>query len=414
MTDEEDIRGLLEAAPAPPPGVDIGGVVDRGRRAVARRRTAGVAGAGSLALVLVAATVAVLGVRSGSGHTPATTLAGSKSGKPEATASHPSQPGTTTRPYETTPSTPPPAAATVTCAATALAVPAGYDNVSAGIIDPSGRYVGGESTIGQDFVPIMWIDGVPRVVPAHGQSAEIGAINSHGVAVGTILSNNYRDQVIFRYQDGVLTKLRSPVPKSWNLYPQPYINEAGAIVVNAEPPGHSGGDGSIVIEWSPGATTGHVLAMREIDDVLAIGGDFLAGGSYPGGIGQDALVWDTDGGNARTLGHPAGMSALVYGVGGHFAVGGFWTADDRPLPALWDLSTGKFTQPPLNGPLQSVNAKGWTVDGTRAYLGGPIGAFGPLPGHSAGTANGVAIADDGTVAGDVADNDGTVPAVWHC
>jgi hypothetical protein len=416
MTDEQDIRGLMQAAEIPPPSVDIAGVVDRGRRTVARRRTTGIAGAAGLALVLVTATVAVLEARSAAGRGPGTgPLAGTRTVTiPTATAPA-GQPSTTpptvdpsgSRPAQ---SAPPP----LICAPTALQVPGGYADVTADVIDPSGHYVGGHATVGENFVPILWTDGVPELLPIDAESVEISAVNAQGIAVGTIESNNYQDQQIFRYHAGVVTVLTSPVPETWNLYPVPHVNAAGTIVVNAEPPGETGGTGSIVIEWAPGATTGRTLSIPEVDDVLAIGDDVLAGGSYPGGIGQDPLVWDLDGGNVRTLSAPQGTAALVYGVAGHFAVGGVWGPNGDPLAALWDLNTGEYTHVPLTGPLTSVNANGWTLNRDQVYAGGPVATLAPLPGTHASGVGGMSIADDGTVAGGIEVKNHSIPVIWHC
>src|SRR5215467_2074746 len=312
MIDEEDVRGLVATADIPPPPVGVAEVVEAGQRIAARWRTTGTAGAACLAVILVAATVSVLATRSG-GRTP---VDHPGVAAPLVTAT-PLVTGAGNRPSAATSAAPP----TRTCAATALKVPGRYTDVSADVIDPAGRYIAGHATVGEDFVPILWTDGVPRLLPIHAQSVQVSSVNAQGVAVGVMYTNHYRDQEIFRYQTGVVTILSSPVAKTWNLYPVPYINAAGVIMVNAEPPHESGGTHSIVVEWAPGETTGRILSMPVIDDVLAIGDNVLAGGSYPDGPAGDAIVWDLNGGNPRTLRAPDGSTAVVYGVGGHCARG---------------------------------------------------------------------------------------------
>src|ERR1044071_6475129 len=110
-------------------------------------------------------------------------------------------------------------------------MPAGAKQVEATTVDPTGQYIGGHAVVGQNFVPILWVDGVPHVLPVPAESAGVDAINEHGVVVG--VADNGRDEWAFRYQSGKVTPLDLPVGYP-RLYPAPAINSAGDVVMNAE------------------------------------------------------------------------------------------------------------------------------------------------------------------------------------
>jgi len=249
---------------------------------------------------------------------------------------------------------------------------------------------------------------------------QLTGVNSQGVVVG--LMGIGPNEQTFRYQNGKYTRLKTPAG-SWHAYPQPVINTAGDIVVNVEPAGNSGGEGSIVLFWPAGQIVATKLPLPAGANVMAILDDgTLVGAQYKNGEAIAGYTWDQQG-RGHKLTTPNGQTGAAYAARGDWATGGFWPAMST---ARWNLRTGEFaelptpagaeTAPALNGDLgagEQVNANGWVVaSGYALHDGG--GAHLTVPKGQKGSA--VAISDDNVVVGQALSSSGTVlgPRTWHC
>lgn len=397
MKDEEELRDRLRAVDVPASRIEVDAVVQAGRRRAFRRHS--VQGAGGVALataVLAAVPSMVTTVGPGTAAAPG----GSRS----AAAADATAPASATASATAAPS-----ASIGGCPVAELPVPAGMKDVTAGGVDPTGRYIVGNAVTGQDFRPVLWTDGRPQALPVPGKSVQVTAVNAGGVAVGLV--EDGRQEYVFRYEAGRYTRLRTP-PGDWHVYPTPAINAAGDVVINAEPRGNSGGKDSIVLLWRAGSTSAVRLPLPDGANAYDITDDgTVVGAMYKQGVAQAAYAWDQRG-NGRKLAAPAGETAAAYTAQGDWAAGGLWPSQSA---ALWNLRTGEVTQLTVDGPGDAVNAAGWVVangvvlrDGSAAELQVPDGQTGLA----------AAVSDTGLVVGyertggEDARNLG--PRVWRC
>jgi hypothetical protein len=338
VNDEQKLRERLEAIEVPASRVQLESLLPAARKQVFRRN-AGRAALGAALTVgaLVAVPVVVL--------------------RPSA-APLPAGPAPAMKPTSSAP--PPP----VACRVIALPVPAGFDEVTAAAVDPTGRYIVGNGTEGQDFRPILWAGGKPQAIPVTADSVQATDVNSAGTVVG-LLSDKGRDDRVFRYERGKMTELGLPKGK-WHPYPEPDINTAGDILINAEPSGNSGGKDNIVLFWKAGSVDPIELPLPKNASAQALLDDgSVAGGLYRGSGADSAWVWDYAGKGTK-LKIPAGRQGVAYGISGEWVTGGIWPPGSA---ALWNLRTGKLVE--VEGdqnPGMAVNAAGWVVDGTGRLL----------------------------------------------
>lgn len=306
MNDEEELRDRLRAVDVPATRIEIDALVQAGRRRAFRRHS--VQGAGGVALA-AAVLAAVPSIVTAAGTHPGAAPAGGRSvaatasadGTPTAAARTTSAPRTT------------PAASAGGCPATELPVPAGMTDVTAGGVDPTGRYIVGNAVVGQDFRPVLWTDGTPRALPVPGRSVQVTAVNASGIAVGLV--EDGEQEYVFRYEDGAYTRLRTPAGK-WHVYPTPAVNASGDVVINAEPRGNSGGKDSIVLLWRAGSTAAVKLPLPAGANVHAITDDgTVVGAMYRNGVAKAAYVWDQRG-RGRKLAVPAGETGAAYAAQG--------------------------------------------------------------------------------------------------
>jgi hypothetical protein len=292
---------------------------------------------------------------------------------------------------------------------TELPVPAGMTDVTAGGVDPTGRYIVGNDVAGQDFRPVLWTEGRPRALPVPGKSVQVTAVNARGTAVGLV--EDGEQEYVFRYENGAYTRLSTP-PGDWHVYPTPAVNASGDVVINAEPRGNSGGRGSIVLLWRAGSTAAVKLPLPTGANAHAITDDgTVVGAVYRNGMAGAAYAWDQRG-KARKLALPAGETGAAYAARDGWATGGLWPSRSA---ALWDLRTGEVTQLTVDGPGEAVNTAGWVVangivlrDGAAAEL--------QVPGGQTGLA--AAVSDTGLVVGQAHGGSPEVrnlgPRVWRC
>ncbi len=384
--DEQELRNRLEAITPPPTRLELDGLVEAGRRRAFRRRSWQAAGGVALATAaLVAVPTVVIGSRSRPEPVaPTLAAAPSSAGKPSAP----------------------------TCQGTNLRVPSGHQAVSATGVDPSGRYIIGQSFSGQNFQPILWTDRTPKALPMIAKSMELSTVNAKGVVAGLGTDDANRD-FVFRYENGRYTRMGTP-PGDWHVYPVPEMNAAGDIVINAEPRGNSGGKGSIALFWKAGTKTAVTLPLPEEANVHDITDDgTIVGGTYQDGVGQDAYVWDQTG-KGRKLKTPAGTASLAYAAQGNWVTGGYWTGQQDAEPVAWNLATGRVTKLPRGGPGDMVNGDGWVVALGMVFVNGKQLAL-PAPKGQQGGAQ--AVSDTGLVVGSTQEKDVSDtlrPRVWQC
>ncbi|GGR99476.1 hypothetical protein GCM10010169_50130 [Micromonospora fulviviridis] len=391
MNDEQELRNRLRAIEVPASRIEIDGLVRAGRRRAFRRRS--VVGAGGVAL----ATALLL---------TAPSILTTTGARPDAAPAGPA-PGATgaPEPAGADRTATAPAAA---CQPSELPLPAGMKNVTAAGVDPTGRYVVGNDVVGQDFRPVLWTDGKPQALPVPGRSVQVTAVNAAGVAVGLV--EDGRQEYVFRYQKGAYTRLRTP-PGNWHVYPTPGINAAGDVVINAEPSGNHGGEGSIVLLWRAGSTEAVKLPLPDGANVFDITDDgTVVGAMYRKGVASAAYAWDQQG-RGRKLTAPAGQTAAGYAAQGDWATGGLWPSRSA---ALWDLRTGALTPLTADGPGDAVNAAGWVVAGGLLLRDGAAVEL-RMPGGQEDLA--VAVSDTGLVVGHArpgGDAENAGPRVWRC
>src|SRR5689334_21400592 len=259
MDEDTDIRAFLASADPPPSRVDLTAVVADGDRRIRRRWYVAVAGTTAAVLAgLVAVPVALAAAR-GEPHRPS--LVASPS-----------------------PSSSPPVVERRTCVARSLQPPPGIKRAKATAVDPTGRYIGGQEDANRSR-GILWTDSKPAILPINEDWVEVDDVNEHGVATGIAMDNAGKVEYVFRYAAGKVTKLTN-VRGYTHVFPQPAINAAGDIVVNAESAGSVEGAGSIAMIWKAGATQATRLPLP-VEDTVAAGyaarGDWATGGVWAAG-----------------------------------------------------------------------------------------------------------------------------------
>ena len=402
--DEELVRNFLTEVPLPAGRLDLPVLLDTGGRRVRRRRAGQLGLAAAVAVAVAGAAMAPQLLRQPS-HGAPVQVGASPVAKVSAS---PSAAGTTG----------------AACPITPLAVPHGVSGLTANTVDPSGRYIGGMGTKGQDFIPVLWTDGVPQVLPINRSSAEVDSINASGVVVGLATGKNYEDDV-YRYRDGHVTFLKPP-PGNWHVFPTPAINAGGDIVINAEPVHDPQSPDSFAFYWPAGSDTAVKIPLPKGANVFGITDDrILVGGVYVDGVGQAGYTWDLTG-KGTQLATPAGTTTLGYAIRGGWAAGGVWPAEvagvpstKRPTGAVWNLGTGELTQLPEVGPFNAVNSQGWVTFGGKVWAAGQVRPLAAA--HSEDTYTGMGLSDGGLVVGyssqprastDVAAV--TAPVTWQC
>ncbi|GID26873.1 hypothetical protein [Paractinoplanes brasiliensis] len=335
--DEQQLRERLEAMTAPTSRLEAETLLQAGRRRSFRRRSWQAASGVALATGLVVAVPIAL-------RTP-------DAPDPVIVADKPTQS----------------AAAKVKCRSTPLPVPKGAKEATAEGVDPTGRYIIGHDSKGQDFLPILWTDGVPQRLPQVEDSVQLTTVNASGVVAGLATSDN--EEYAFRYENGQYTRLKTP-PGQWTIYPWPTMNAAGDIVINAEPKGNSGGKDSIALYWKAGTTEAVTLPLPTEANVYDITDDgLIVGGKYVKGEAREAYAWDLSGKGTK-LDTPSGTKSVAYAVEGDWATGGLWRGDEDAKVGLWNVRTGKRTAVDGSGPGDAVNRDSWVVAAGAAYRDG--------------------------------------------
>ena len=390
MNEEQQLRERLDGITVPPSRIDMAVLVRDGRRR-ARRRSLRAAGGAAVAAAVLVAVPTILTRTETAPTVPAVSSPASV--------------------FAATPAAP------SSCRVTKLPVPASVKGATPVAVDPSGRYIVGNTTVGQNFRPLVWTDGKPRALSVPAESVEATSVNASGVVVG-LMADGPRTYV-FRYVDGTYTKLTMP-KGSWNPYPEPAINAAGDIVINAEPSGNMEGKDSIVLLWKAGSKTPTRLPLPAGANAHDITDDgTIVGGVYKDGVGVAAYAWDQQG-KGRKLKTPAGQTGLAYAAQGKWATGGLWPSES---PALWNLQTGELTKlepekpagttpnPVTNGPGDAVNASGWVAANGSVLRDGPSLELARSTGV---TIQPMGLSDTGLIVGYETKGDNYEARTWQC
>ncbi|WP_436527514.1 hypothetical protein [Actinoplanes sp. HUAS TT8] len=361
MEQEQTLRDLLEEIPAPPSTVTIDWVLPAGRRARRRRRAVWAAGT-SVALTLGALVA-----------TPAL-LRGSAAPVLPATPSLP-------------PARPPADCHDVKLAQTGMS---GLDPVA---VDPSGRYIVGNSTVGGRSRPVLWTDGRPKGLGYRNDSTRATDVNSAGTVVG--VSGDEIVQIP-PGDAGALKVFDAGAPTS-----DPVINAAGDVLFSVTP----AVDRTIAMIWRAGEPEAHPLPLP----TGALAEDLADDGTIVGAVDKVAYIWAA-GGPGRALPTPAGAKTVAHAVRGDWVVGSIALPGRATTTALWNLSTGALTEIP--GEFHSgiaVNTSGWFVDNWHDLDTGTTDGADAAPAGDP-HAEMADLSDTGLVVGTLPDG----PHAWQC
>lgn len=413
----EEARHLLaplEIEPTRPSTVDLQQAMADGRRRLRTRRVAGVGTVAAVAALVVAGVPAALAAVRAPDTPP---VAGTSS--PTATSS-PSP-----APFPVPAASPEPAPEPPTrCRLELPPVPADAMQSHAFGADPTGRIVYGKYfqrlTGAAEVQPVLWIDGELVAVDIPGNDANITAVNSSGVAVGSSVVGESEEeirQVAWIYHDGEATELAGENAEPFA------ITEDGTVLGTRA-------DRTVPVVWrSPEAApedlprVGSSLILSEITPDGAVVGFRLADPErsfvwWPDGTVQDIPRPELDG---ETLGFRAEA------LNGHLLVGEatLWEEENGWISYIagYDLRTEEYTilsqGPPLE--LWAMNRLGWIGGEADGYasLWSPEGGLLRLPDLGAHHEHGPNlphwIAEDGrTITGVVEVEGASRAAVWRC
>jgi hypothetical protein len=411
VNEERELRDRLEDLEVPPTRVEVDDLLNAGRKREGRRK-AGRAAAG--AVLAVGVLMGAPSVLAGAFDNATLDVAPSAS-----TSASPSLTPSPARSKSALSRTTP--ASSIRCQVAELPVPKGAKEVEITAVDPTGTYILGHSYSKGGYHPILWTGGKAEVLDIPGKSVQLTDVNATGQVAGMIDIDN--EDYPFLWQNGSYQMLDLP-PGKWHAYPEPEINARGEVVMNVEPRGNSGGDGSFAVLWKSGSTKATKLPLPTGANALDINDDgTVVGAIYKHGEGADTgWVWDQKG-HGKELKPDAGQdNSAAYHTQGDWAAGGLWPSME---PGLWNLRTGEVIHlktpagadlpPALDGvgAADGVNAPGWIVAGGYVLLAdGPL----TLPTAKGTTAFATAVSDNGLVVGMARGGDDkyTGPLAWQC
>jgi uncharacterized membrane protein len=320
---------------------------------------------------------------------------------------------------------------TVACTVERMRSPRGDEAPSVIAVDATGRYVVGAfyEGVSADPAVVLWHDGTPQVLAMGTPLYGVQAVNSAGVVAGTDTGK----QRAVRYRDGQVKLL--PLPPGAVATSATAVNSRGDIVGD----GHFADGSWKALLWPANGASPTVLAapLNEAhatgisDDGTVVG--YLADGEQP-------YLWRPNG-HGEPLPVPGGQRrGKAAGIQGDWAYG--WagvaaqpsTGPSGPPKKLgasvvqWSRWNVRTMQVEVLAGLApgAVNAAG-VVAGSAGGAPEPGNGGSPaiwrdgvvvtLPpvatGLGRGSATGVS-ADGRTVVGNVFDDAGEVPVVWHC
>jgi hypothetical protein len=365
MIEDQELREQLKGVEVPPSGLTTTAVVDAGRRRAGRRRALRAGGGVALAAALA---VAVPSFVARAGGNTANLASGGD-------------------------------LRSVRCAATNLPAPAGVTEVFAEAVDPSGRYILGNTVTRRgkfvvekgedvDMLPVLWTDGQPQALPLIGASVRASAVNAQGTVAGVAGDGDGQgrwDSVI-RYTGGVPEKLTAP-PGDWKFSPLVKVDATGNVLAVASPENKP--HDYAVLVWKAGAATATRLTLPtgietiNVTDAGTVIGSVKASGA--------TYVWDQQGGRRHLATSRDGAA--------NFANRGDWVTANLSSSGTvvrWSLSTGEMTDTGLHEPANGVNALGWILGGTTVQRDDAVV---DLAGAGALTATPRDVSDTGLVIG---------------
>ncbi|HEY7225584.1 MAG TPA: hypothetical protein VH561_18570 [Micromonosporaceae bacterium] len=263
------------------------------------------------------------------------------------------------------------------CTVERLALPAEVDPDAPDIeitdMDATGRYVVGDQRVQltpmpslgpiQRQLPILWKDGVARVVDVPGDSGTLVAVNSRGWAAG--LTDGLSEGWVLMPGSGELIPLRSPVGAA--SYPID-MNERGDVLGAAS---GSGGRYAGAV-WSPNAPGGFAarpLTMQADSFPRGITDDGTVLGAIRDPSGDRPYVWEPDG-----RGHEVRLPGSVR-FDLWVAIDGDWALAQVDSGLLrWNVHSGEwstmdfFNADKTRGAYPAVSPRGVAFGGRPAYL----------------------------------------------
>lgn len=320
------VRRVLTDAPVPPTKVDVGAVLQAGRRSERRRRRLTVALAAVAVLAIGAGSAAVLGRGDHDRSMPVTGRS------PELL------PAPTVVPVTVTLSKDP-----VQCTAEQFPAPKEAYFPRVEVADPTGRFLAGTSAVlnwrteKMRTYLVLWDRGKPTLYNlSRAYEARVTAVNSAGIAVGTRWDGNARPDAAWVLRDGQVRNLTLP-PGYRHVTPLA-VNERGDILGQTEDvPGRGSG---VPVVW-PAGSDGPPRVVGKPGFVQVVG--WTADGTIVGfETGSLLRLWRADGSSAMSS-TPAGWQLNSW-----TSVRGDWVAGfvpgpniRKPLPAAWNLRTGQ-------------------------------------------------------------------------
>jgi hypothetical protein len=370
MDQEQALRDLLEKVEAPPSGITIDWVLPAGRRARRRRRAVWAAGT-SVALTLGALVAAL----------PA--LVRREAPPPVAPVVPAPQPAA--------------------CQLRRLPLPAGAPDMRPVKVDPSGRYIVGQSTR-SPYRAVFWIDGRP-LLPESTTTMILTDVNAAGVAVGKVGDRNAR--AVRVTEDGGELRMTT-MPGDWIVPDRPIINAAGEVLVSALRPGQRRDGPVTTLVWrADGQVVEVPLPADAYASSLSDDGRIVGRVKKLNDTVSAAYLWDQQG-HGTKLTTPEGGNSEATELRGDRVAGYIHGPGQANTAAVWNLRTGELTGFPIRAaaPVPAgINAAGWVVvsrDGVYAD-GKPFLS----PSHSDYFAD---LSDTGLVVGTTKDG----PSAWQC
>jgi hypothetical protein len=264
---------------------------------------------------------------------------------------------------------PPPSA----CAVHFLPAPDGLRNADVLGLDPTGRYaVGrGADTAGR-YHPLLWTDGVPKVLESQGIDGTLdGIVVNQAGAVAWSGSNQGR-RGTWHYRDGAIT----PVPPAFGYVVKAIDAQGGIYAVDQGPEANHKWHARLLAVPADGPATVRDLQAADTAGaglVLAVDTDGTAVGLADTGKlpltkgPSQAAVWPPDGG-MRLLTLPPGFGAAAAAVVSGGRIGGTaWhrpdqqDPTDQPVVVAWDDGASPPRPPVMLPEIFAINRYGWLV-----------------------------------------------------
>lgn len=288
-------------------------------------------------------------------------------------------------------------AAAADCRMQRLPQPDGTSRSSVNAGSPSGNWLVGYGDVKSESKPLIWHNGEVRQPKIDVPDAELTAISSTGLAVGTGFRNDGEYAVPVAHQNG----------KTWKL---PTLDKQGDATVSAvSPNGRTAVGSETIYEDGDRVRTIPVRwSGKRLQQVQKLAGRGKAvsdihRGTVVGSSGDRAYVWPRED-KPRFL-PQASEPSLAQAVRGNYAVGEESPSDDTTGSVmLWNLHQDTATKlPRAVNAAYDVNSSGAAAVSTREPAGGDAATFENGRLHTlpslGGGGSATTISEDGVVAG---------------